>query len=310
MMGVIDYFDKEGFRDMDLNYFQTFREVAVRQSFTKAAEELGYAQSSVTTQIQKLEKIYQVKLFERYNNNKIRLTSAGEELFKLSGQLLEIYEHSQEKLTKQGGGSLTIATMDSLASYFLPAPIQTTRKQYPELGIRLQTDREDMILQKVKEGEADVGLILANASSESGLQWITIREEPLVLIVNTNHPLAKNQKIELSDLADEEWIMPEDTCNYRQLLERVLRANAIPYKVGLELGSPEAIKRSIMAGSGISLLPQMIALDEIRREELTVLPLEHGEFRLEIQLVIHTRKWVSHALRQFVTNLGAKETEW
>ncbi|WP_413033600.1 LysR family transcriptional regulator [Paenibacillus xylanilyticus] len=309
-MSVINYFDEVGTRNMDLNYFQTFREVAVRQSFTKAAEELGYAQSSVTTQIQKLEKIYQVKLFERYNNNKIRLTSAGEELFLLSGQLLEIFEHSQEKLTKQGGGSLTIATMDSLASYFLPAPIQTTRKQYPELGIRLQTDREDMILQKVREGEADVGLILANASSETGLQWITIREEPLVLIVNTDHSLAHKQKIELSDLADEEWIMPEDTCNYRQLLERVLRTNGIPYKVGLELGSPEAIKRSIMAGAGISLLPQMTAMDEIRREELTVLPLDHGEFRLEIQLVIHTRKWVSHALRQFIANLGAKETEW
>ncbi|PQP81308.1 LysR family transcriptional regulator [Paenibacillus sp. PCH8] len=295
---------------MDLNYFQTFREVALRQSFTKAAEELGYAQSSVTTQIQKLEKIYKVKLFERYNNNKIRLTSAGEELFKLSGQILEIFEHSQEKLTKQGGGSLTIATMDSLASYFLPAPIQTTRKQYPELGIRLQTDREDLILQKVREGEADVGLILAKASPESGLQWITIREEPLVLIVNSDHPLAAKPKIELSDLANEEWIMPEDSCNYRQLLERELRTNGIPYKVGLELGSPEAIKRSIMAGSGISLLPLMIALDEIRREELTVLPLNHTEFTLEIQLVIHTRKWISHALHQFISNLGVRESEW
>lgn len=60
---------------MELIYFQTFREVAVRQSFTRAAEELGYAQSSVTTQIQKLEKAYSVKLFERYGR-KLRLTSA------------------------------------------------------------------------------------------------------------------------------------------------------------------------------------------------------------------------------------------
>ena len=277
---------------MDLNYFQTFREVALRQSFTKAAEELGYAQSSVTTQIQKLE------------------TSAGEELYKLSGQILEIFEHSQEKLTKQGGGSLTIATMDSLASYYLPAPIQTTRTQYPELSIRLQTDREDLILQKVREGEADVGLILANASSDSGLQWITIREEPLVLIVNSDHPLAAQSEVTLNHLANEEWIMPEDSCNYRQLLEKILRKNGIPYKVALELGSPEAIKRSIMAGPGISLLPQMIAMDEIQRQELTVLPLVHTDFTMEIQLVIHARKWISHALRQFIINLGAKESDW
>ena len=51
---------------MELIYLQTFREVALRQSFTKAADVLGYAQSSVTTQIQKLENEYGVKLFERY----------------------------------------------------------------------------------------------------------------------------------------------------------------------------------------------------------------------------------------------------
>lgn len=88
---------------MDFIYLQTFREVAFRESFTRAAEVLGYAQSSVTTQIQKLEKTYQVKLFERYSNNKIRLTSAGEELFKLAGQMLELFEQSKEKLAKQGG---------------------------------------------------------------------------------------------------------------------------------------------------------------------------------------------------------------
>lgn len=61
---------------MELIYLQTFREVAVRKSFTKAADELGYAQSSVTTQIQKLEKEYGVKLFERYGRG-LRLTKSG-----------------------------------------------------------------------------------------------------------------------------------------------------------------------------------------------------------------------------------------
>ncbi|MXO81519.1 LysR family transcriptional regulator, partial [Paenibacillus sp. OT2-17] len=208
---------------MDFIYLQTFREVAIRESFTRAAEVLGYAQSSVTTQIQKLEKTYQVKLFERYSNNKIRLTSAGEELFKLAGQMLELFEQSKEKLAKQGGGSMTIGTMDSIASYFLPPYMQATRKEYPDLNIRLHTDREEMILHQVREGEADVGLILADDSSNPALQWITIREEPLVLIVHPNHPLIAKERISLDDLVDAEWIMPEHTCNYRQLLERVLR---------------------------------------------------------------------------------------
>nr|WP_226002188.1 LysR family transcriptional regulator [Paenibacillus sp. BJ-4] len=288
---------------MDFIYLQTFREVAIRESFTRAAEVLGYAQSSVTTQIQKLEKAYQVKLFDRYSNNKIRLTSAGEELFKLAGQMLELFEQSKEKLAKQGGGSMTIGTMDSIASYFLPPYMQATRKEYPDLNIRLYTDREEMILHQVREGEADVGLILADDSSDPALQWITIREEPLVLIVHPNHPLIAKKRIRLGDLVDAEWIMPEHTCNYRQLLERVLRANGIAYRVGLELGNPEAIKRSIKTGEGISILPLMAALEEIEREELKVLPFEHAELKLEIQLVFHPKKWVSNALSFFMESL-------
>lgn len=282
---------------------QTFREVAIRQSFTKAAEALGYAQSSVTTQIQKLEKTYQVKLFERYSNNKIRLTSAGEELFKLAGQMLELFEQSKEKMARQGGGSMTIGTMDSIASYFLPSYIQSTRKEYPELNIRLQTDSEELILHQVKEGEADIGLILADDASDPSLQWITVREEPLVLIVGASHPLLERGELALTDLMNAEWIMPEQTCNYRQLLERLLRANGISYRIGLELGNPEAIKRSILAGHGLSILPQMAAMEEIERGELKMLPIRHPELKLAVQLVLHPKKWISNSLRCFMDSL-------
>ena len=66
------------------------------------AQQLGYAQSSVTMQIQKLERSYGVQLFERYGRG-LRLTSAGEELMKIAVQILDLYQQSKEKLTQQGG---------------------------------------------------------------------------------------------------------------------------------------------------------------------------------------------------------------
>jgi DNA-binding transcriptional LysR family regulator len=284
---------------MDLVYFQTFREVALRQSFTRAAEELGYAQSSVTTQIQKLEKAYGVQLFERYSKG-LRLTSAGEELLKIAVQMLDLYQQSKEKLTRQGGGTLSIGTIDSLASYYLPPLIQQIRYKYSDLIIRLQPDREDLIVNKVKEGELDIGLILESKPSDPTLKWLTIREEPLVLIANSEHPLSTLDKVELGHLNGIEWIMTEDSCNYRIMLEKVLRSKGISYRVGLELGNPEAIKRCVMAGSGISLLPKMVAEEEIRRGELIVLPFAHPDIRLDLQLVIHPKKWISHALQEFI----------
>jgi DNA-binding transcriptional LysR family regulator len=284
---------------MELIYFQTFREVALRQSFTRAAEELGYAQSSVTIQIQKLEKAYGVQLFERYGR-RLRLTSAGEELLKIAVQILDLYHQSKETLTQQGGGTLSIGTIDSLAAYYLPPLIQQIRQKYPDLAIRLQPDRETLIVNKVREGEIDIGLILGSKPSDPTLQWITIKEEPLVLIANPDHPLSILDEVDLDHLSGVEWIMTEDSCNYRIMLEKVLRANGISYRIGLELGNPEAIKRCVMVGSGISLLPRMAAEEEIRRGELVVLPFTHPDIRLNLQMVIHPKKWISNSLLEFI----------
>jgi len=290
---------------MDLNYLHTFREVAARQSFTKAAEELGYAQSSVTTQIQKLEMEYGVKLFERYGRG-LRLTKSGEELHKYAIQMLDVYQQSKEKLTKQGGGTLSIGAIDSLAAYFLPSVIHQLRQKYEDLTIRLQPDREDSIVNKVREGEYDLGLILENKPQDSSLNWISIREEPLLLIARPDHPLLAEPVIELEQLADAEWIMTEDSCNYRLMLEKVLRSSGIPLRIGLELGNPEAIKRYVMSGTGISLLPRMVAAEEIKQGELAILPFTHPDIRLDIQMVVHPKKWLSHSLRDAIELLKSE----
>ncbi|MEK8130725.1 LysR family transcriptional regulator [Paenibacillus filicis] len=287
---------------MDLTYLQTFREVALRQSFTRAAEELGYAQSSVTTQIQKVEKEYGVQLFERHGRG-LRLTSAGEELFKIAGQILDLYQESKEKLNRQGGGTLLIGTIDSIAAYYLPPLIQQHRRSYADLSIRLYTDREDQILTKLKEGMVDIGLILEGTPTDPTLEWLTIREEPLVLITHPGHPLTAFEQVGLDQLQEMEWIMPEESCNYRMMLEKVLRTNGVMYRIGLELGNPEAIKRCVMAGSGISLLPQIVVEEEVRRGELIVLPFTHPDIRLDLQMVIHPKKWLSHSLKEWIDRL-------
>ncbi|SFS71104.1 LysR family transcriptional regulator [Paenibacillus sp. BC26] len=284
---------------MDLTYFQTFREVAFHQSYTKAAGELGYAQSSVTMQIQKLEQMYGVKLFERFGRG-LRLTLAGEELLKISVQMLNLFEQSKGMLAVQGGGIMTIGTIDSLASYYLPPFIQHMRERYPALTIRIQPDREAAIVEKVREGEYDLGLLLENKPAHSPLAWTAIREEPLVLVTGAGHPYAAVEAINLAHLQDAEWLMSEPSCNYRMMLERVLQEQGISYRVGLELGNPEAIKRCLKAGSGIALLPRMAVQEEIDRGELAVLPFSHADIRLDLQLILHPKKWISHALQDLI----------
>ncbi|MBP1995366.1 LysR family transcriptional regulator [Paenibacillus eucommiae] len=287
---------------MDLVYLHTFREVAMRQSFTRAAEELGYAQSSVTTQIQKLEKAYNVKLFERYGRG-LRLTSSGEELLKIAVPMLDLYQQSKETITRQAGGTLSIGSIDSIASYYLPPFIQQIRHRFPDLTIRLLPDQESLIVDKVKEGDIDVGFVLDNKPADASLQWVTIREEPLILICRPGHSLTALEQVGIDDLSGVEWIMAEDSCNYRIMLEKVLRGKKIAYRIGLELGNPEAIKRCVMSGSGISLLPRIVAEEEVRRGELAVLPFSHPDIRLDLQMCIHPKKWMSRPLLAFIEML-------
>ena len=110
---------------MDLLYLHTFREVARWGSFTRAADELGYAQPTVTAQMQKLEQSYGALLFERHGR-KLRLTQAGEALLRYARELTRLYGESKDVVSSQSRGPIRIGTIDTLAAYFLPAPDPST----------------------------------------------------------------------------------------------------------------------------------------------------------------------------------------
>lgn len=287
---------------MDLTYLRTFREVAKRQSFTRAAEELGYAQSSVTMQIQKIEKEYGVTLIERHGRQ-LRLTPPGEELLKLFVEILDLYDRSKETIAQQIGGTLTIGTIDSLAAFYLPPFLQQLRTRFPGLNIHLQTDKEANLLAKIKEGEVDIGLILDRSSADSFLHRRIIREEPLVLIAPANHVLSKLEKVTMQDLNNYEFIVSEESCIYRSLFENLLKENGIIFRIGFELSNLEAIKRCVMNGLGIALLPKIVAQEEISRGYLVELPFVHPEIHFDLQLLLHPKKWISQPLQLLIQML-------
>jgi len=290
---------------MDLTYLRTFREVAKRQSFTRAAEELGYAQSSVTMQIQKIEKEYGVTLIERHGRQ-LRLTPPGEELLKLFVEILDLYDRSKETIAQQIGGTLTIGTIDSLAAFYLPPFLQQLRTRFPGLNIHLQTDKEANLVAKIKEGEVDIGLMLDRNTSDSFLHRRIIREEPLVLIAPAHHPLSTLEKVTMQDLNNYEFIVSEESCIYRSLFENLLKENGIIFRIGFELSNLEAIKRCVMNGLGIALLPQIVAQEEIARGTLIELPFAHPEIHFDLQLLLHPKKWISQPLQILIQMLMAE----
>ncbi|MFC5450149.1 LysR family transcriptional regulator [Paenibacillus aestuarii] len=292
---------------MDLTYFRTFREVARRKSFTRAAEELGYAQSSVTMQIQKLEREYGVPLFERFGRQ-LRLTPPGEGLLKLAVQMLELYDQSKERIAQQVSGTLTIGTIDSLAAYYLPPFLQQLKLLYPGLNIQLIADNESSLLAKVQEGDYDIGLLLDRYPADTYLNCIQVRDEPLVIVAPVHHPLTQLGSVQLEDLQHSEFIVTEGSCLYRNMFEKVLKDHGIVFRIGFELGNLETIKHCVMTGLGIALLPRIAVETELALGKLAVIPFSHPELRFDLQLLLHPKKWMSQPLDAFISMLTDGKT--
>ncbi|WP_434481750.1 LysR family transcriptional regulator [Paenibacillus glycanilyticus] len=278
---------------------RTFHEVAKSGSFTRAAENLGYAQSSITTQIQRLEESYGAVLFERFGRS-MRLTLAGESLLPYAKEMIRLHEESKEVVSRQTKGTLTIGTIETLTAYYLPPYLQKYRERFPDVSIMIQPANEPFIIESVKDGTLDVGIILDPPFADPELHTQVLREEELVIIASPEHRFNQLSKVKAGDMNGETLILTEDGCTYRAMLLKALRSSQIDCKPSYEFGNLEAIKQCVMYGLGIALLPRIAVADDIDKKKIIGLPFVHPEFRFYTQLIYSKKKWQSKAFVGFM----------
>jgi DNA-binding transcriptional LysR family regulator len=290
---------KKGVFLLELTYLKTFREVAKWGSYTRAAEVLGYAQSSITTQIQKLEESYKAVLVERFGRN-MKLTISGEALLQYANEIFRLHEESKEVVSKQSKGTLSIGTIETLAAFFLPPHLQTYHQHYPEINIMIQPANEPFIIESVKEGSVDMGIILDPPFTDPELHSSILREEELVIIANPGHKLVGKNEVQVQDLESESLILTEDGCTYRAMLLKTLKNNQVNYSLSFEFGNLEAIKQCVIYGLGIALLPRIVVTEEIQKGKVIAIPFVHPDFKFYTQLIYSKKKWQSKAFLGFL----------
>ncbi|MBP2000742.1 DNA-binding transcriptional LysR family regulator [Paenibacillus shirakamiensis] len=284
---------------MELVYLQTFREVARLGSYTKAAEALGYAQSSVTTQIQKLEESYRTVLFERFGRT-MRLTQAGEALLPFAHEMIRLHAESKEVVAEQSKGSLNIGTIETLAAFYLPPFLQAYRKNYPDIQLLIQPGNELVIIEGVKNGTVDVGFILDPPLQDPQIHSIILREEPIVIAMSPDHRLASVSGLHLSDLEQETFILTEAGCTYRSSLLDLLNKQGISFQISCEFGNLEAIKQCVIYGLGVALLPGITLDHEVRQGKLAAIPILDPDMKFYTQLIYSRKKWLSKSFQNFL----------
>lgn len=284
---------------MELTYLRTFCEVVSSGSYTRAAEQLGYAQSSVTAQIAKLEEMYGAILLERSGRGMIP-TFAGNNLLPYARQMLALSEEAKAIITGGDRGIVNIGAIETLAAYYLPHRLHQYRAQYPEVQLRVQPGSEEGIIAAVKDKSADFGLIFDVPHVSGELVSLPLRQEPLYVVTHPQHPLAAVEEVAPALLGGEPLVLTEESCTYRKQLLHVLRESGIPPRIDMEFGNLEGIKQAVRHQWGIAFLPRYAIEEELRTGALAAVPLAGEQEKFYIQLVYRRGLRISPAFEHFI----------
>ena len=286
---------------MELRHLHTFLAIAEGLSFTRAAASLGYAQSSVTAQIQALEAELGVPLFERLGK-RVQLTDAGNRLRGYAVKMIQL--ETEARLSVPGvsepTGTLNLGAPESLCAYRLPPVLARFRERYPRVKVVFRPDNCLELWRRVQEGSMDVAFFLDQETHFPTLRTEMLITEPIRVLVRPDHPLTRLPVVTPSDLAGETVLHTEDGCTYRQLFDRKMAEAGVRPEVAVEFTSLEAIKQSAIAGMGIAVLPEIAVETEMAMGRLAALPWHRDDLMVYTQLAVHKDKWMSPALEAFL----------
>ena len=286
---------------MDFRQLNTFLTIGKLQSFTSAANELGYAQSTITTQIKTLEDELGVKLFDRIGKN-ISLTHEGRKLLPYAKQMIKLSSDIKNVIfhEEKPSGTLTIGAAESLCVIRLPEILKEYRRLYPDVEVSLKFGSCADFRHFLKDSIIDVAFSLGRKiESDDFISEIEI-DEPMLLLAYPGHPLIGKESVFPSDIEDEPLILTETGCSYRAAFENILSEYNVKSNLVLETGSVQAIKQFTMSGLGITLLPKVSVEEEVKSGKLIPLNWKGPDFGVISQVIYHKDKWISPALSAFL----------
>ena len=294
---------------MELRNLITFIHVAELGSFTKAAEQLGYSQSTISFQIKQLEDELNCLLFERINHT-ITLTEKGHELITYAHQVRALTEDFKENLddNKECSGHIHIVTPDSVCDDMINRNYVNFHNEYPAISVKFTTADTSVMFDMLGHNEADVIITLDSHSYHK--DYVIAKEEPVPMhfVANANSEFANKSNLSIKDIADEPFILTEYGQGYRKVFDKELAKKSIDITPVLEIGRTDIITSLIAQGNMISFLPDFVTKKMIESGKLCYLDICDMNIDIWKQLIYHKNKWLSKSLKTYINYI--KETEF
>ena len=293
---------------MDLKNLITFIHVAELGSFTKAAEQLGYSQPSISFQIKQLEEEFGCLLFERINHT-ITLTEKGHELVYCAHQIRALTDSFKESVAENDecSGHIHIVTPDSVCEEMINSHYIDFHNRYPDISIRFSTGDSAVMLDMLDHNEADVIITLDNHLYNK--DYIIAKEQQLSMhfVTARNSKFANRKNLSIKDIINEPFILTEHGQGYRRVFDRELAKKSLEITPFLEIGRTDMITSMLTQSNMISYLPDFVTQPLIDSGELCYLDVRDLNIDIWKQLIYHKNKWMSKSLKAFIEYVKGKE---
>ena len=278
---------------MDIKNLTTFIYVAELRSFTKAADRLGFSQSTVSFQIKQLETELSCQLFERINHT-VHLTEKGREVLEYAHQINRMTRELKDSMKEEvSSGYIRLAMADSLCTSLLSRDFLRFRELYPNISLKIIAAGTEEMFRLMNHNEADAILTLDNHIYNT--EYRILREEKVrtFFVAGAGTRIASASSLSIEELLLQPFILTEKGMSYRRLLEEKLAELSLEVQPVLEIGSTELICSLVEQGAGISFLPEYVIKDRVKAGTLVCLPVSGLEIHVWKQLLYHRNKWVS-----------------
>ena len=286
---------------MELRNLITFIHVAELGSFTKAAEALGYSQSTVSFQIKQLEDELSCLLFERINHT-ITLTERGHELVSYAHKVRALTEDFKESISHEEsyGGSIHMVMPDSICEELINSHYVDFHAKNPSVSLKITNADTTVMFDMLNRNEADV--IMTLDSHVYQRDYVIAAEEtlPMHFVTNPSSKFAERKRLSVKDIINEPFVLTEYGQGYRRVLDKELAKRSLQIVPVLEIGRTDLITDVLSSANMISFLPDFVTKDKLEAGELCYLDVSDLDIVICKQLIYHKNKWLSKSLKAFI----------
>lgn len=292
---------------MELHQLRYSVAIAEAGNFTRAAAKCNVSQPSLSQQVINLEKELGHKLFHRLGHKAVP-TEAGTVFLDRARRILLEVDNTGKELSDHPSleRRITVGAIQSLAPFVLPQLIERCRKRHPNLQLNIREDFKDHLIDSVIDGELDFALA-ALPVTDPRLFVEPLMQEPLLLVVGKDHPLAGRSRVTAEDLAEETFALLGSSSSVAAQVQSFCGDHHFEPRIGFRCSQIATVKALVALGAGISVLPRIAQAAEDGASLVYIALAESNPIR-EIAVIRHLQRYQSRGAEQVLAIL--REWKW